>query len=116
MHEAGLAEAVAEALRREGVGTTSGAQVRILVSGGQAEAAEFDAAFRLHLAAAIPELDPAAVELRHLPTERLCIRCGGTFVAPTSAEPCPICGGSGLAVPTPEQIELELVRPDEPID
>jgi len=116
MHEAGLADAVAGALRREGIGAGSRVQVRVLVRGGQAEPADFDAAFRLHLAAAIPELDPAAVELCHLPVARLCVRCGGSYQAASAEAPCPACGGSGFAVPAPEQIEIELVRPDEPAD
>ena len=111
MHEAGLASAVADALRREGVATLDGPRVRLLVTGGHAEPDDFDAAFRLHLASVAPELAGADIEIVHLPRERLCASCGESFVAVTSAEPCPRCGGGGLPLPTPETVEIELERP-----
>ena len=112
MHEAGLAIAVADALHREGVKPIEGACVRLLVSGGHAEAEDFDAAFRFHLAAVAPELDAISVEIVHLPMDRLCMGCGTPFASVAADEPCPRCGGSGLPVPSPEQVEIELVRPD----
>lgn len=115
MHEAGLAHAVAEALRREGAGQVAGTRVRVIVSGGHAEAGDFDGAFRMHFAAAAPEFDADAIEILHLPIERLCVGCGGTFASVATDAPCPRCGGSGLAVPTPERVDVELVRPDDPI-
>jgi Zn finger protein HypA/HybF involved in hydrogenase expression len=112
MHEAGLATAVADALRREGVRQTADVRVRILVSGGHAEPEDFDGAFRMHLATAAPEFDTAAMEIVHLPIERLCVGCGQTF-ASVADEPCPRCGGSGLSIPATERVEIELVRPDD---
>lgn len=110
MHEAGLAGAVADVLRGEEI---DGARVRLRVSGGHADAEEFDGSFRLHLAAVAPDLDVAAVEIVHLPIDRLCIGCGSTFASAVAEEPCPCCGGSGLPVPAPERVEIELVRPDD---
>lgn len=112
MHEAGLAVAVAEALRREGVAAASGTRVRLLVSGGHAEPDDFDGSFRFHLATAAPEFDAVAIEIVHLPIDRVCVGCGGTFASVGADEPCPRCGGSGLPVPTPERVEIELLRPD----
>jgi hypothetical protein len=112
MHEAGLAAAVADALRREGVGLDDGGHVRLLVSGGHADAGDFDASFRLHLALAAPELDLAELEIVHLPVDRVCVGCGATFASVEADEPCPRCGGSGLSIPTPEHVEIELLRPD----
>ncbi len=108
MHEAGLAAAVAGALRRE---TLEGARVRLLVSGGHGDLDDFDGALRLHLAAAAPELDPAAWEIVHLPGDRLCAGCGTPFAAVAGDAPCPACGAAGLPIPVPERIEIELVRP-----
>ncbi len=112
MHEAGIASAVADALRREGVATLAGARVRLLVSGGHSEPVDFDESLRFHLAAAAPDVDVAAIEIVHLPIERLCAGCGEPFAAVSADEPCPRCGGSGLPVPTPESVEIELLRPD----
>jgi hypothetical protein len=112
MHEAGLAAAVADALRREGVGLNDGGHLRLLVSGGHADAGDFDASFRLHLALAAPELDLAELDIVHLPVDRICVGCGATFASVEADEPCPRCEGSALSVPTPEHVEIELVRPD----
>ena len=108
MHEAGLAVAVAEVLRE---GPVEGARVRLLVSGGHAAAADFDASFRFHLAAAAPDLAAVAIEIVHLASDRLCAGCGATFAAAGTEEPCPSCGGSGLPIPTLERVEIELERP-----
>lgn len=113
MHEAGIANAVADALRREGAGWVAGTRVRLLVSGGHTETEAFDGAFRMHLAAVAPELDPGAIEIVHLPIDRLCVGCGEPFRSVSAEEPCPRCGGSGLSVPNPERVEIELARPDD---
>jgi len=112
MHEAGLAVAVADALRREGVGAAPGTRIRLLVSGGHAEPDDFDGSFRFHLATAAPEFDAAAIEIVHLPIDRACVGCGAMFTAVGPDDPCPGCGGSGLPVPTAERVEIELLRPD----
>jgi Zn finger protein HypA/HybF involved in hydrogenase expression len=108
MHEAGLAMAVAEALRDE---RRAGDRVRLLVAGGHGRPEEFDASLRLHLALADPALDPTELEIVHLPTDRLCVGCGRSFRALAADEPCPTCGSAGLAVPGPERIDLQLVHP-----
>jgi Zn finger protein HypA/HybF involved in hydrogenase expression len=112
MHEAGLAAAVAAALRREGVAALAGARVRLLVSGGHSEPADFDESFRFHLATSAPEFANAELEIVHLPVDRLCVGCGGSFAAVAEDDPCPACGGAGLPLPVPERVEIELVRPD----
>lgn len=108
MHESGLAAAVADALRGASL---DGARVRLLVSGGHADPFDFDAAFRFHLVAAAPVLGTVPLEIVHLPTDRLCIGCGGTFTAICADEPCPRCGSVGLPTQTTERVEIELVRP-----
>lgn len=115
MHEAGLAEAVADALRRELAGAPGPARFRLLVTGGHAEPDQFDDAFLFHLAAAVPELDVSTLEVVHLPVDRLCVGCGAAFAAVSSDEPCPQCGGSGLPVPSPERVEIEVERPHDRI-
>jgi len=112
MHEAGLAVAVADALRREMVGSHEEGHVRLLVSGGHVDTGDFDASLRLHLALAAPDLDLAELEIVHLPADRVCLGCGVPFASIEPDEPCPRCGGSGLSVPTPERVEIELLRPD----
>jgi hypothetical protein len=111
MHEAGLAAAVADALRRAPL---DGARVRLLVSGGHGDPDDFDGALRLHLIAAAPELEAVPLEIVHLPAPRLCIGCGREYAAVAEDAPCPSCGASGLAVPSPERLEIELLRPDVP--
>lgn len=109
MHEAGLAVAIADALRSEGV-ARGHARVRLLVTGGHAHAEDFDGALRLHLLAAAPDID-ADIEIVHRPVERTCFGCGSRFVALSPDDPCPECGGSALPLPEPERIDIELVRP-----
>jgi Zn finger protein HypA/HybF involved in hydrogenase expression len=112
VHEAGLAVAIAEALREERL---DGARIRLLVTGGYAEAADFDQALRLHLAAAASDLDVTAIEIVHLPASRLCVGCGGEFAAVSTETPCPRCGGSALPIHGSERIELEWTgRPAAP--
>lgn len=109
MHEAGLASAVAEALRQESL---DGARVRLLVSGGHSHPHDFDGSFLMHLVATAPELEGVPFEIVHLPFPRLCVGCGARFDAVTEETPCPTCGSSGLPVATPERLEIELLRPD----
>ena len=109
MHESGLAVAVAEALRAQSL---DGARVRLLVQGGHAEPDDFDAAFRFHLSAAAPDLDAIPIEIVHLPTDRICVGCGGRFSAARADEPCPTCGGASLPVDVTEHVEVEVVGPD----
>ena len=105
MHEAELAIAVANELRKPGV---RGRPVSLLVSGGHSDVDAFDAALRLHLAAHDPELDLDAISIVHIAEERLCLDCSRPFAAVGLAADCPRCGGVGLAQPRPEQIEVEL--------
>lgn len=104
MHEARLAHAVAAEIRGRGL---RAAGLRLVVSGGHGDEMAFDAAMRLHLAATLPDLDAAAIAIVHRPVARLCGGCGGVFVAPRPADPCPACGGDGVVIPTPERIEVE---------
>ena len=108
MHEAGIAIAIAGALRKE---PPDGSRVRLLVSGGHGEPDDFDESLRFHLAAAAPDLDLHDLEIVHLAVDRLCSRCGATFSASEPDAVCS-CGGSSLPLPTPERVEIEMVRPD----
>lgn len=105
MHEAGLAAAVASALRGQDL---DGARIRLLVSGGHGDEDAEDAALRTHLSITAPDLDWESIEIVHLPTPRACAGCGAGFEASRSDQPCPDCGGSALPIPTPESIEIEL--------
>ena len=108
MHEAKLAVEIVDALRAAGV-ESGAARIRLRVTGGHTEADDFDVALRLHIRALAPDLEPI-VEIVHMPLERLCLDCARTFNG-LSDEPCPECGGSPLALPVPERIDVELVRP-----
>ena len=108
MHEAGLAAAIAGALRRE---PADGSRVRLLVSGGHGDPVDFDESLRFHLAVGAPELDLRDMEIVHLAVDRLCAWCGRTFSASEPDAVCS-CGGSSLPIPTPERVEIEMVRPD----
>jgi Zn finger protein HypA/HybF involved in hydrogenase expression len=105
MHEAALASALAGAIREHG---QQGREVRVLVSGGHSDADAFDAALRTHLAAIDPGLDLSAISIDHLPEQRPCLSCGRSFAAVGMVASCPHCGGSGLAAPRPEHVELEF--------
>ena len=104
MHEGRIAEALAVEIRDRGL---DGPGIRLLVSGGLGDATAFDASLRLHLAAALPHVDVASIAIVHRPAARLCSGCAGAFVAARHTDHCPACGGEGVAVPTPERIELE---------
>lgn len=104
MHEGRIAQAVAAEIRERGLG---GRGLRLVVSGGHGDAPAFDAALRLHLAVALPHLDVAAIEIVHRPAVHLCGGCGGAYVAPEPTSRCPACAGEGVAIPTPERIDLE---------
>jgi hypothetical protein len=106
MHEAALAGTIAlrwRDARRDGLL----GRPRLLVRGGHDEPADFDAALRLHLAIAAPELDGDMLEIVHLPVERLCSRCARQFMADPPGSACPDCGGAALPGATEEAIELD---------
>jgi len=105
MHEAALASALAGEISARGL---NGRAVRVLVSGGHSDAAAFDDALRMHMAAIDPALDLSAISIDHVPEERPCLSCGESFAAVGMVASCPHCGGSGLTAPRPERIELEI--------
>jgi Zn finger protein HypA/HybF involved in hydrogenase expression len=98
MHEAGLARAIAKALRDRPAAPVPGHPHE-----------EFDSALRFHLASEAPELDPARLEVVHLPAGRLCTGCGRSYEAADPGEPCPTCGGASLPLIEREQVEIELL-------
>jgi Zn finger protein HypA/HybF involved in hydrogenase expression len=106
MHEAGIAVAVAAEIRERALDP---ARVRLLVSGGHGNLADFDAALRAHLETAAPGARLAEVRIVHLPAPHVCAHCAGAFeaVAAAPAGPtCPACGGPGMRLPQAESIEL----------
>ena len=105
MHEAGIAVAIAVALREYEV---EWRQARVLVRGGHTPPIEFDASLRFHLAASDPTLDLRRLQIVHLPARRTCANCGDIFEAMELTEPCPTCGGAAWPDYTEEEIELEL--------
>ncbi len=109
MHEAGLAAAIYRAIVARG-GSVAG--LRIFVSGGAHEPAEFEAALRLHLAALAPDLDLGSVEIVHRPVVRPCLGCGRRFEAVGPNADCPSCGGPGLPPLEAERIELAWAADD----
>ncbi len=109
MHEAGIAVTIAAEIRDRGLDPS---RVRLLVSGGHGDARSFDAALLAHLAAAAPTLGLGAVQIVHTPVPRLCAHCAASFRARTAEEPCPTCGGPGIALSERESIELEWGDPD----
>lgn len=110
MHEAGIAAAVAAEIRARGLDP---ARVRLVVSGGHGDEAAFDAALRTHLAGIAPDLVLDGLAIEHVPVTRICGRCAAPFQAALAADPCPVCGGPGVAVPQPERVELEWASSDD---
>jgi hypothetical protein len=108
MHEGRIADAVAAEIGQRGL---DGAGLRLIVSGGHGDTVAFDDALRLHLAAALPHLDVSAIAIVHRPAARLCAGCAGAYIARHPADRCPVCGGEGTAVPTPERVDLEWTAP-----
>lgn len=108
MHEAGIAAAIAGELRERGLDARS---VVLRVSDGHGDPAAFDAALRMHLAAIEPGLDVLALVIEHVPTARLCASCTGSFQAVGPDDPCPACGGPGIAVPLPERVDMIVAEP-----
>jgi Zn finger protein HypA/HybF involved in hydrogenase expression len=109
VHEAGLASDIAAALRGR-LPLPPGARVRLLVTSGHHEPEEFDAALRLHLRGQLPDVEPL-IDITHVPVERLCVACGGTWAAVRADAACPGCGGDALPLPVPERVDVELVHP-----
>ena len=103
MHEAGLAAAIATAVRDAGL---VGRPVRILVAGGHDEPSAFDASLLFHLGSALPEADPSLLSIVHEPTEHWCPSCGQRFDA-VWQEACPECGAAGLPTRLDEEISIE---------
>ncbi|HYM84062.1 MAG TPA: hydrogenase/urease maturation nickel metallochaperone HypA [Candidatus Dormibacteraeota bacterium] len=103
MHEAGLAAAVATAIRDEGL---VGRRVRIVVTGGHDEPSAFDEALRFHLSGALPEVDAASLWIVHEPSEHWCSACGRRFEA-LWGEACPACGGTALPAHLDEELAIE---------
>jgi len=108
VHEAGIARAIAETLRTEGL---VGVPVRVLVTGGHDEPADFDASLLLHLGLAAPGIDLSSIRVVHLPSERWCATCGNRFEAVGEAD-CAACGGATMASQLDERVEIE--RADGP--
>lgn len=106
MHEAALAGTLASRLRQARATGPLG-RPRLLVRGGHDEPDDFDASLRLHLALAAPDVDSATLEILHLPVERICSGCGGTFSSDRFAAACPLCGRPALPNRALESVELE---------
>ncbi len=80
--------------------------IRVRVTGGDHEPAAFDAALRLNIAAAAPEL-AGRVVVDHVVAERLCVACGGLVATVSVGDSCPSCGEFGYLLPAAERIEIE---------
>lgn len=109
MHEAGLAVAVAAEIKARRLDP---GRVRVVVSGGHADPAAFDAALRAHLDATEPALGLGAVGIVHARVPNLCAGCASFFRAVEPAASCPSCGGPGMPLGGPESVELEWGEPD----
>lgn len=106
MHEAALAGTIAERWREAQRAGLVG-QPRLLVRGGHHEPLDFDAALRLHLAIAAPELDGEMLEIVHVATPQLCSGCGRQFLAAVTGAACPRCGSAPLPAAAAESVELD---------
>jgi hypothetical protein len=111
MHEAGIAALIVERLR--GWGSRAG-RARVLVRGGHSDIEAFDAALRIHLLAADPDLDASRVEVVHLARTLTCASCGLRYDAKDATGVCPACGGAAWPDNAPEEVELELLGPTPP--
>ena len=103
MHEARVAQSIVGEILDRGLQSYS---LRVVVSGGHGDRTAFDQALRVQLAAALPTLDVHRVEIVHRPAAQLCGGCAGAFIAEAGTR-CPMCGGEGVAVPSPERVVLE---------
>lgn len=112
MHEAGLAAAIATAVRDAGL---AGRAVRILVAGGHDEPSAFDSSLLFHLGSALPETDPSLLTIVHEPTEHWCPSCGRRFEA-VWQEACPDCGSAGMPTRPDEEISVEPAEGPGPSD
>ena len=106
MHEAALAGTIADRWREANRAGLAG-RPRLLVRGAHHEPVDFDAAVRLHLAIVAPELDGGALDIIHLPIDRLCSGCGDRFTADQATATCPTCGSVALPRAVAEEIELD---------
>ena len=106
MHEAGIARVVADEIRDRAL---PGDHVRLLVTGGHGDPDDFDAALRFHLEVVLSGYDTGTIEIVHRPTQRMCSSCAVPFEGVRALDPCPTCGSPGMAVPGPEQIDLEFL-------
>ncbi|HSG86915.1 MAG TPA: hypothetical protein VLA23_11315 [Candidatus Limnocylindrales bacterium] len=102
MHEAAIARAIAASLRDRAL---LGRPVRVVVSGGHTNPADFDAALLEHLAGVGPPIDVALIEVVHRPDEMRCLACDRTF--PDTLDACPACGGPGMPGRMDETIAIE---------
>ena len=102
MHEAAIARAIAATLRDRAL---LGRPVRVVVSGGHTDPADFDASLLGHLAGVRPPIDVALIEVVHRPEEVRCLACDGTFEG--THDSCPACGGPGLPGRMDETITIE---------
>lgn len=103
MHEAGLARAVAAAILERGLDPGT---VTVRVTGGHGDPEHVRDSLRAHLEPLLGASGAATIGIELAPTPRLCAGCAAVFSAVASTEPCPTCGGAGIVVPTPEQVEL----------
>lgn len=105
MKLAGLARALLHKLDEQPSVWT---RARLLVRGGGAAPAEFDAALQDHLLALEPSFDLARLEIVHLPTEHLCPACTELFQTVDPTVPCPACGVRGWPHRARLDVRLEL--------
>jgi hypothetical protein len=112
VHEAGIARAIAETLRAEGL---LDVPVRVLVTGGHDDPAAFDASLLFHFELAAPDVDLALVRIVHLPSDCWCPTCGHRFEAVGEVD-CPACGGPTMGSRLDEHIEIERADGPGPSD
>lgn len=103
MHEAGLARTIAATITERGLDPGA---VTIRVTGGHGEPDHVLASLRTYLEASLGAGPAAQLVIEIAPVPRLCAGCAGTFTAIDRDSACPSCGGPGIVVPTPEQVEL----------
>lgn len=105
MHESGLAQTVAAALRAQPEPPT---RVRVHIGDLSSSAEELADRIRTHLAAADPPVEVPTLEVVPRARHRLCASCATGWSSPDLDPPCPACAGTPLPLPHDHQTEIEF--------
>ena len=105
MEVAGLARALLAKLSEQ---TDVWTRARLVVRGGGAAPADFDASLQTRLLALEPTFDLSRLEIVHLPAEHVCPACAERFQTVDPTVPCPACGVQGRPHRARLNVQLEI--------